>query len=196
LFANRYTVFIDACSLAGVLQRNILLSLAEADFFRVQWSAEVMGETEKALTDIFTNKGHATPATAAAKQCQSMQEAFPEAMVAGYEPYLTTAAGLPDSGDAHVLAAAIKAQASSIVTENMRHFPATQLGPLGIEAKTADDFIADTIELDIGKAVAVIRSMRQRYKNPALTAEDLLLKMEAAGLTATVDLLRPHVESL
>jgi len=44
--------------------------------------------------------------------------------------------------------------------------------------------------------VAEIRKMRDRYKNPELSADALLLKMEAAGLIETVDLLRDHVESL
>jgi hypothetical protein len=56
--------------------------------------------------------------------------------------------------------------------------------------------IADTIALDEGRAVAAIRQMRGRFKKPAMTAEALLLKMEAVGLLETVNLLRPYVESL
>jgi hypothetical protein len=55
---------------------------------------------------------------------------------------------------------------------------------------------ADTIALDVGRAVAAIRQMRLRFKNPAKTASDLLLDMEANGLTETVDMLKPHVLSL
>lgn len=40
VFANRYTAFVDACSLVGVLKRNLLLTLAEAGFFRIRWSRE------------------------------------------------------------------------------------------------------------------------------------------------------------
>jgi hypothetical protein len=196
VFANRYTVFVDACSLAGVLKRDILLSLAEAEFFRVQWSAEVLGETERALAEMFTKRGNPDPTSIASTQCQRIQDAFPEAMVSGYGAYMTIAGGLPDPKDTHVLAAALKGQASTIVTDNVRDFPESVLMQFGIEAKTTDDFIADTIELDIGKAVAVIRSLRERYKNPSLTADDLLLKMEAVGLTETVDILRPHLDSL
>lgn len=196
MFANRYTVFIDACSLAGALKRNILLTLAEAEFFRVQWSSEVLGETQRALEEIFKKRGSQDPASMAARQRQRMEKAFPEATVSAYEPYMSAASGLPDTNDMHVLAAALKGQASTIVTDNIRDFPESVLLQVGIEAKSTDDFIADTIELDIGKAVAVIRALRERYKNPALTPDELLLKMDAAGLTETVDLLRPHLESL
>jgi hypothetical protein len=117
-------------------------------------------------------------------------------MVSDYGAFTTIASGLPDPDDTHVLAAALKGQASTIVTDNMRDFPENVLTHIGIEVKSTDDFLANTIELDIGKAVAVIRSLRERYKNPAITADDLLLKMEAVGLTETVDMLRPHIDSL
>jgi len=42
----------------------------------------------------------------------------------------------------------------------------------------------------------VIRQMRERLSKPALTAEELLLRMEAAGMQEAVDLLRPYIESL
>jgi hypothetical protein len=45
LFANRFTVFVDACSLVGFLKRNLLLSLTEAEFF-LRWSARVLAPRE------------------------------------------------------------------------------------------------------------------------------------------------------
>jgi hypothetical protein len=83
-----------------------------------------------------------------------------------------------------------------IVTENLKDFPSANLASLDMEAKSADEFIADTIALDEGRAVAVIRQMRERLSKPALTAEELLLRMEAAGMQEAVDLLRPYIESL
>jgi hypothetical protein len=38
--------------------------------------------------------------------------------------------------------------------------------------------------------------MRQRLVNPALTASDLLVMMDANGLTAAVNILQPHEASL
>lgn len=49
MFANRYTAFIDACTLVSVWRRNLLLTLAEAEFFRVRWSERVLDETERAI---------------------------------------------------------------------------------------------------------------------------------------------------
>ena len=115
-----------------------------------------------------------------------MEAAFEDALVCEYEAYLPSCAGLPDSKDAHVVAAALKTQAALIVTENLKDFPITIIGALNLEAKSADTFIADTLALDIGRAVDAIQKMRQRSKKPALTSDQLLLEMEARGLIEAV----------
>jgi hypothetical protein len=68
--------------------------------------------------------------------------------------------------------------------------------PLNIQARTTDEFTADTITLDPGKAVGAIRVMRQRLNRPGKSAADLFIDMEASGLVLTVDALRPYEESL
>lgn len=125
-----------------------------------------------------------------------MTVAFEEAMVTDFDMHLAASRILPDPNDAHVLAAAIKAQAAAIVTDNLKDFPPATLAAFGFDARSADDFIADTIALDEGRAVAALRDMRQRFRKPDLSAEQLPVKMEAAGLLASADTLRPHVGSL
>jgi hypothetical protein len=196
LFANRYTAFADACSLVGVLKRNLLLTLAEAEFFRLRWSKEVLEEAERAIASIFAEKGNPDPAAQAAIQRARMEEAFPEATVSDFDKFLPAAAGLPDPKDAHVIAAALKTQAATIITDNLKHFPIDVLGPLNLETRSTDAFLADTIALDTGRAVAAFRRMRESFKRPEVTAQDLLTKMDARGLTETVDVLRSHVLSL
>jgi hypothetical protein len=196
MFANRFTAFVDACTLAGALKRNLLLTLAEADFFRVRWSGPVMDETQRAIESILARKGVLDAAERAKRARDAMESAFEEAMVTDFEKFLCVCEGFPDVNDAHVVAAALKTQAAVIVTENLRHFPEALLLPLNLEVRSADVFIADTVALNDGRAVAAIRRMRHRLRRPEKTAELLLLDMEAAGLTETVDTLRQHVESL
>ena len=196
MFANRFTVFVDACSLVSPLRRNLLLSLAEGEFFRLRWSALVLDEVERAITRLYAQKHLEDGAQRAAKARREMERAFEEAVVSGYEDLQPGLGELPDANDAHVIAAAVKTRASVIVTENLRDFPERILRPLDLEAKTADEFIADTVDLDIGRAIPMIRRMRERLKLPEKTAEALLLDMEASGLTHTVDSLRAHVLSL
>jgi len=156
LFANRYTAFIDACTLAGTLKRNLLLTLAEAEFFRVRWSERVLDETEAAIAKILGGKGVADAPERAARARWWIETAFEDAVVEDYDVFLGACVGLPDPKDAHVVAAALKTQAATIVTENLKDFPEAILAGLNMEARSADQFIADTIALDPGRAVAAI----------------------------------------
>jgi hypothetical protein len=70
LFANRLTALVDACSLADSLKRNLLLTLAEAGFFRLRWSALVLDETEAAIEAMQRKKGR-TDATERAKRARA-----------------------------------------------------------------------------------------------------------------------------
>src|SRR6185369_8432612 len=98
---NRFTAFIDACSLASVLRRDLLLSLAEADFFRLRWSSRVLDETQRAIEKIRTNKGQLDAAEKAAKARSDMARAFEDAMVTDFDHLLLVADQLPDQNDAH-----------------------------------------------------------------------------------------------
>ncbi|MFZ5784690.1 MAG: hypothetical protein ACOY4R_31220 [Pseudomonadota bacterium] len=122
-------------------------------------------------------------------------EAFPEAAVTGYEGMIRVL-GLPDPDDRHVLAAAIRVGANVIVTENVSDFPADVLDGYDIEARSADEFILNTIELYPADALAALKSMRQRYVNPSQSAEELLQAMLRNGLVATMAALRPCLGSL
>lgn len=196
MFANRFTAFIDACTLADTLRRNLLLTLAEAEFFRLRWSETVLSETQAAIEKMLLKKADPEASDKARRACQHMADAFQDADVTDFSGYASMGASLPDPNDAHVLAAALKTRAAIIVTENLKHFPERILAPLNLEARSADSFIADTIALDTGRAVSAIRRMRERFKKPEMTAEKLLLEMEARGLTEAVDVLKPYVESL
>ena len=196
MFANRFTALVDACTLVSPLKRNLLLSLAEAGFFRLRWSGCILDETEAAVEKILSGRGVTDAAAQAERARNNMEVAFEDAMVTDFDHLLPVATGLPDPDDAHVIAAAVKTQAAMIVTENLKDFPSTILDPLNLDAKSADAFIADTVALDEGRAVAAIRNMRERFKRPTMTAEALLLKMEAEGLLETADLLRPYLDSL
>lgn len=128
MFANRFTALTDACSLAGALKRNILLTLAEAEFFRLRWSAQILDETQTAIEKILSGKGAEDAPERARRARDAMERVFEEACV-GVDGKLDTLAGLPDPNDKHVMAAALKAQAAVIVTDNLKDFP---------EAETVD----------------------------------------------------------
>jgi len=193
--ANRFTAVLDACALTGVLQRNMLLSLAAAGFFRPRWSVEVLAETERAICRILEKRGATDPAGTAASQRRRIETAFPEASVSPHEGLLS-AFKLPDVKDHNVLAAAVQVRAQILVTDNLKHFPTDYVGQFEITVSTTDSFLADVVDLHTPGAVAALRKMRMRFKRPELDAEALLSRMEGSGLTETVNLLIREIESL
>jgi hypothetical protein len=50
--------------------------------------------------------------------------------------------------------------------------------------------------LDIGRGVTAFRQMRSDWVNPTTSVDDLFIKMEAQGLTETVDALKPYAHLL
>lgn len=199
MFANRFTALLDANVLAPALTRNILLSLAEAQFFRPRWSARIMDETERTIVMLCRDHERPNPEADATRARAAMERAFEDATVTGFEVIEHGLVGHPDlrdPDDAHVIAAAIETGASIIVTDNLKDFPATVLADHGIEAKSANAFLADTIDLKPEKAAEALAIMRARFRSPAITADELLLKMEARGLGDAADLLRNHINTL
>lgn len=190
------TALVDACTLAGVLRRNLLLTLAEAELFRLRWSKAILDETERAIEKMARGKDLADPKDRAARARRAMEAAFEDAMVKDFERFEPVCADLPDKTDIHVAAAALKARATIIVTENLVDFPETILARLGLEARSADAFIADMISLDTEKATTAIKTMRMRFKQPQKTADELLRDMQEVGLHHTVEALRAHLPSL
>lgn len=198
MFANRFTAVVDACVLAAAAPRDLLLSLAQAELYRLRWSSEIMSETEAAIAKILQRKGHEPPDSLlrAERACAQMRRAFPESAASYDVDLLAGLPKLPDEKDMHVLAAAVACGASIIVTENVKDFPAATLETLNIEIKPADDFIADTIDLDYDKSLNAIKMLRQRLKNPALTQSEILERWRGFGLQQTAEILNPHTDSI
>lgn len=73
----------------------------------------------------------------AAQARDIMNQAFADATVVKYEQHGIEIRKLPDEGDRHVIAAAIKSKADIIVTENLKDFPRKVLAKYGIEAKSS-----------------------------------------------------------
>jgi predicted nucleic acid-binding protein len=184
---DRFTVFVDANALVPVRQRDLILSFAAAGCFRLRWSERVLDEFERALLRVYPEFG----AGGARRQREIMEAAFPEALVTGYEQFVSVFSNGPDPDDAHVMAAAKQCDAAVIVTANVKDFPPALIGPAGMEAVGPDDFIADAIDVDQDRAVAVIRRLRTRLNNPAIDPEGLIAQLRRLKLHQTADLLEP-----
>ncbi|MBT0566889.1 PIN domain-containing protein [Williamsia sp. CHRR-6] len=118
-----------------------------------------------------------------------MNDAIRDGTVAGFEP-LVDAVELPDPGDRHVLAAAIKARAQVIVTRNLRDFPADALTPWDLEAKSPDDFILDQIDLDRTAVYGAIQRIADSNMKEPRTVAAVLPRLERDGLIESFAALR------
>jgi len=118
-----HVVVLDACVLAPMPLCDTLLRCAEEPaLYRALWSAQTLEEVARTLRKFGYSE------TQAARRIRAMREAFPEATVSVPAKLTATLAGMPDSNDRHVVAAAIRARAQTIVTANLRHFPQEVLG--------------------------------------------------------------------
>jgi hypothetical protein len=78
-----------------------------------------------------------------------------------------------------VLAAAIRCNASVIVTFNQKDFPSEALGPFGIEAQHPDEFVDNLFNLGPSAVVTAAQRQRKQLKLPPMdvgTYLDLLVR--------------------
>ena len=113
-----------------------------------------------------------------------MNKAFPDSNISNYE-LLIPSLQLPDKDDRHVLAAAIRCNADVIVTSNLKDFPATYLQQFDIEPQHPDHFIFSLIDLNPDRCLKAFQRQVSFLKNPPLTSNQVLNKLENCGLIET-----------
>jgi hypothetical protein len=97
---------------------------------------------------------------------------------------------LPDPDDRHVVAAAIRCGAQSIVTVNLKDFPESVLHRYGMEAQHPDDFVRDLIDLDEDTVANVIREQSAGLRNPPKTPAEVLQSLHHQGLRVSAAMLK------
>ena len=186
---GRYTVVLDACVLYPAPLRDVLLSLADADLYRVRWSHDIEQEWVRNLManrpDLERVKLEHT--------CRLMTKAFPDCLIDHYQD-IASVLELPDKDDRHVLAAAIVGHADAIVTFNLRDFPVEAVMKYNIEPIHPDYFIVNQFELHETSALAAVKTMRERLRKPPVTATGLLKTLADIGLPQTAALLSEVTE--
>jgi hypothetical protein len=111
--------------------------------YRARWSLQIHDEWKR---NLLINRPALTPEQLD-RTSGLMDLAIPDGLVVGHE-LLISGLTLPDPDDRHVLAAAIRCNASVIVTFNEKDFPATALAPYVIEAQHPDLFVDNLFDLD------------------------------------------------
>jgi hypothetical protein len=143
-----YSAILDACVLVGGGLRDTLLRLAETPRLYVpKWSEEIISETSRTLQNKFNKSPEQVEYLVS-----ELRKTFPEAWVCGYEPFIEPLR--THEKDRHVLAAAIRCSAQTIVTFNLKHFPKEALDPFDVEAIHPDEFLVNQFHLDDTLVVA------------------------------------------
>jgi predicted nucleic acid-binding protein len=147
---DRYVAVLDSCVLAPMPIADTLLRLAEEPaFYTPRWSPDILHELDRTLIKKF---GY-TPLQVE-RRLNAMQNAFPDAVVDGYQDLIKAMKNNPK--DRHVLAAAIKCGAHAIVSDNKKHFPPETLAPYGLECISADEFFESQYHLDPDSFIAAL----------------------------------------
>ncbi|WP_280397701.1 PIN domain-containing protein [Nocardia carnea] len=178
-------VVYDANVLYGNTLRDMLIRIARSRLVQAKWS-------ERILDEALENLAARRPDIQRAKLDRLrvlMNAAVPDSLVTGYEP-LIEGLKLPDPDDRHVLAAAIKCHASTIVTWNLSDFPPESLNPWNVEAKSPDDFLLEQISIDDRRVWACVQQIADSRRHPPETAEDVLDALDRAGMLESVAALR------
>src|SRR5438477_5898501 len=130
-----FTALYDSCVLYSAPLRDLLMELALTDLFKARWTNDIHDEW---IRNVLSNNPHVTVEQInRTKELMNMH--VRDALVEGYQD-LIPALELPDPKDCHVLAAAIRCNASVIVTYNLKDFPASHIERYDIEAQHPDEF--------------------------------------------------------
>lgn len=180
-----FTAVYDANVLYPAPLRDLLMRLALTDLFRAKWTDDIHDEwirnVLEARPDLTREQLERTR--------ELMNANVRDCVVEGYQS-LIPGLELPDPDDRHVLAAAIRANASVIVTFNLRDFPGAQVEQYGIEAQHPDEFITHLIDLNQAKVCAAAEEQRRSLRRPPKTVEEYLETLLKQGLPQTATLLR------
>ena len=178
---------LDANVLYSAALRDLWMRLALEGTYVPRWTEQIHDEWTR---NVLLNRPDLTPEQL--RRTRHLMDLHAEgSMVSGYE-HLIPALSLPDPDDRHVLAAAIAAEASVIVTFNVRDFPSATLEPYGIAAVHPDDFARKLLETAPAAFVAAVRAQLAGLVNPPRTWPEHQETLRRVGLPRIADALGQH----
>lgn len=177
--SGNFTVLYDACVLFSAPLRDLLMTLAAENLFKAKWTEDIHDEW---IRNLLIRRPDIDPLKLQRIKLL-MNLAVPDSLIPRSKYHaLISSLKLPDPGDRHVLAAAIASGAELIITFNTKDFPKAVLEKYHLSAKTPDNFVSDLLDLDEYRVRECIYLQQSRLKNPPITLEEMLAKLETCGL--------------
>ena len=174
-------VLYDSCVLYPAPLRDLLMHLALTNLYRAKWTNAIHEEwMRNVLADRPDLKLKQLERTRDLMNAHAL-----DCLVNGYERLIPSLV-LPDPNDRHVLAAAIQASASIIVTYNLKDFPPKIISNYEIEAQHPDIFISHLLDIAPAVVCSAIRKLRTSLKKPPLDTKAYLNILERQSLPKTV----------
>ena len=182
-----FIVIYDSCVLYPAPLRDLLMRLALADLYQAKWTKEIHREW---MRNLLKNRPDLTKEQL--EQTRSKMDLHVrDCLVEGYEELIDNL-NLPDPQDRHVLAAAIRASAQTIVTYNLSDFPSKVISKYGIDAQHPDEFLRHLLDLSPARIMRTVQETRLSLKNPPKTSEEYLATLEKQSLPQTVACLKQY----
>jgi predicted nucleic acid-binding protein len=186
-----FIVIYDACVLFSPSMRDLLIRIARTSLVQAKWTDQILEETFRA---ILRTRPRTTPEQLERTR-ELMNAAVPDCRITGYQD-LIQSIQLPDPDDRHVVAAAIRAGAQSVVTANIQDFPAVALAPYDLEALSPDEFVMDMLDLDPARIIQILHEQAAALRNPPRTVLDVLSSLRRSGLNESVAKIHELLERL
>jgi hypothetical protein len=171
----------DACILYPFHLRNIVVQIAVDRLVDARWSDEIHDEWIRNLVADVPG----IPVERLQITRKLMNDALPHATVTGYRAHLE-AVILPDPDDRHVVAAAIAAGASVILTWNLRDFPTRELKKHGLVRQNPDTFLTALYDKAPDLTLASLANARRNLSKTRISAADFIDILKNQKLTQLV----------
>lgn len=189
--SSNFVVVYDACVLYPAPLRDFLMRLAlGTGLFRPCWTMMIHSEWVRNLHASDPSKYTLEKLN---KVVDLMNGAIEDSLITDFED-LISGLSLPDPDDRHVLAAAIKANAQVIVTENIKDFPNSYLEKFNVQAKRSDEFVLDLWSLDENAVFDVLVKQQKTLRKPPQSLDEVMATLEINGLIRSVSLFRNHAK--
>ena len=115
-------------------------------------------------------------------------------LVSDYE-YIIPELQLPDPDDRHVLAAAIRCEAHTIVTDNLKDFPVNILSKYNIFPLSSDQFLCKLLEVDPDTIIRVLGEQSVNLVNPSIELDELLDSLSKNHVPEAVEIIWDFLKS-
>ena len=177
-------VVLDANLLYPFQLRNLLVQFGVDGIIAPRWTERIHEEWIGNLVAA----GRA-PLDRLRRTRDLMNRVLPDADVPGWHQHMGDLV-LPDPDDRHVLAAALAAGAGTVLTMNLRDFPASALAAYGVQAIHPDGFLCEMHDADPELVMASAEAAHANLSRSTPSFSEYLDTLERQGLPAFVQRLR------